>query len=138
MKINMAEIIRFEELDKADCPYCGNLDFHYMIEKNNRRKCKNCGKKFSFKARTYLSGSKLSMVYWFRLCYLIGDLKFPINSKILCIGLGITQKTCYKMLIRIKEALEYNCNGIRFKIPKNINSFIIMSELLKIKNNETT
>ena len=131
---------RFNEYPYTDCPRCKKLGKNYEIENNNspkfRYKCKNCRHIFSTTSGTYLDKSKLESIYWYRLAFLIIDLKFPINSHALSKSLGLTQKTVYYMLITIKKAMNFKSNGIvdgiNFSLPNDLSWWHVIRNLLKI------
>ncbi len=125
-----AEAIRFYNFEDMDCPHCGSYGRNYIMKKGY--KCKKCRKKYSIRTKTYLHDSKLPMAYWFRLCYLLADLKVPLNSMALSRDLCITQKACYYNLLKVKKALGYDFKGIKFSIPLKTDSYTLMEMLLTI------
>ena len=127
-----AEYSRFLEFEDMDCPHCGYYGRNYIMKKNF--KCKKCRKKYSLTTGTYIQDSKLPMEYWFRLCYLLADLKVPLNSRALARDLCISQKSCYYNLLKVKKALGYNFKGINFSIPLKIHSWKLMEKLLTLKS----
>ncbi len=135
---------RFEHLDNTDCPKCGYFGRNYFIENKKhpafRYKCKKCRHKFSMRSGTYLDNSKLENVYWYRLAFLISNLKFPINSHALAKSLGLTQKTTYGMLITIKSAMklkDIGCvSGINYSIPKDVDWWKVIESLLKLNSEQ--
>lgn len=128
------DIIRFPEDPHRDCPKCSleSLD-HYIITKGEQIKCCGCGHKFSTTSGTHISDTKLELYYWDRIAYLLGDLKFPINSVLVARDLGVTQKTSYQMLINIKNAFGINKDGILYTLPKSISSYNILEKLLTLR-----
>ena len=92
---------------KPSCPFCG---FHkaYKIEKGKRFKCANsqCYKKFSCTVGTVFEKSNIPLTTWFPALYLIASHKKGISSVQLGKDLGVTQKTAWFMLHRVREALK--------------------------------
>ena len=88
------------------CPYCG-CSKTYNIENGKRFKCANkeCYKKFSVTVGTIFHASNISLTTWFPAMYLIASHKKGISSIQLAKDLGVTQKTGWFMLHRIREAL---------------------------------
>ena len=92
---------------KPKCPYCGNKKVIYKIEKGRRFKCGNseCYKKFSVTVGTIFHASNIPLTTWFPAMYLITSHKKGISSCQLARDLGVTQKTAWFMLHRIRESL---------------------------------
>lgn len=94
---------------KPVCPYCG-CDKSYRIEKGKRFKCGNsqCYKKYSVTVGTVFEASNIPLSTWFPAMYLISAHKKGISSVQLAKDLGVTQKSAWFMLHRIREALKEN------------------------------
>lgn len=73
--------------------------------KNNRYKCKNSGKYFNVKTGTIFEDSKVNLRKWFMAVYLVTSRKKGISSHQLGKDIGVTQKTAWFMLHRIRYAL---------------------------------
>jgi len=92
--------------DKPACPHCGNAD---KIWRTNRGfKCgeKTCLKKFSVTTGTIFHGSKIDLRYWFAAIYLVSAHKKGISSHQIARDLGVTQKTGWFLLHRVREMLK--------------------------------
>lgn len=74
--------------------------------KDNKYRCKNTGKYFNVKAGTIFDNSNLQLRKWFRAIWLATSFKKGISSYQLAAELGITQKSAWFMLQRIR-----NCFG---------------------------
>jgi transposase-like protein len=86
------------------CPHCG----HDKIYRTNRGyKCANreCYKKFSVTVGTIFENSKVPLRVWFAAMFLITTGKKGVSSIQLSTQLGITQKTAWFVLHRIREML---------------------------------
>jgi transposase-like protein len=92
---------------KPSCPYCKHPKA-YSIEKGKRFKCANnqCYKKFSVTVGTIFEASNIPLTTWFPAMYLISAHKKGISSVQLAKDLGVTQKTAWFMLHRIRESLK--------------------------------
>ena len=92
---------------KPVCPYCGCSEKVYRIEKGKRYKCgnKDCHKKFSITVGTIFENSKIALSTWFAAVYLATAHKKGISSLQLHRDLGVTQKTAWFMLHRIRESM---------------------------------
>lgn len=71
--------------------------------KNNKYRCKNTGKYFDVKTGTVFANTKLPLRYWFYAMFLFLSHKRGVSSCQLSRDLGITQKTAWNMLNKIRE-----------------------------------
>lgn len=83
------------------CPYCGEV--HIWHYKNGTYKCSHCNKRFSDTSNTIFHASKIKIEYWLIALYLLTMSK-GISSEELSHYLGITQKSCWYMLHKIRYA----------------------------------
>lgn len=95
--------------DKPICPYC-NHDKTYVIEGGKRYKCANpeCYKKFSVTVGTIYEDSNIPLSTWFIAVYIATSHKKGISSVQLAKDIGITQKSAWFVLHRIREMLKEN------------------------------
>ena len=70
---------------------------------NGKYKCRNSGKYFDVKTGTVFSGTKLPLRYWIFAIFLFMSHKRGISSCQLARDLGVTQKTAWNMLHKIRE-----------------------------------
>lgn len=89
------------------CPYCC-CGKSYVIEGGKRFKCadSNCYKKYSVTVGTVFHASNIPLTTWFPAMYIITAHKKGISSVQLAKDLGVTQKTAWFMLHRIRESLK--------------------------------
>lgn len=89
------------------CPYC-NSTKSYVIENGKRFKCgeRACYKKYSVTVGTVFHASNIPLNVWFPAMYLISAHKKGISSIQLSKDLGVTQKTAWFMLHRIRQSLK--------------------------------
>lgn len=92
---------------KPECPHCGFTEKVYKIERGKRFKCgnKSCFKKFSVKTGTVFENSNISLKKWFTAIYFATSNKKGVSSTHLQRHVGVTQKTAWFMLHRIREML---------------------------------
>jgi transposase-like protein len=90
---------------KPICPHCGSAK---PYKTNRGWKCSNneCHKKFTVKVGTIFENSKISFRIWFAAIYLATSSKKGISSVLLAEQLGITQKTAWFVLHRVREMLK--------------------------------
>jgi transposase-like protein len=86
------------------CPHCGSTKIYRT---NRGYKCgeKECYKKFSVTVGTIFENSKIDLRTWFAAMFLISTSKKGVSSLQLAGQLGITQKTAWFLLHRIRTML---------------------------------
>ena len=86
------------------CFECGSLDIR---ERKGRRPtpyhCRDCGKDFSVRTGTLMQGTNLSLDKWAMAFYLIATNLKGISSVKLAKDIGVTQKTAWHLMHRIRE-----------------------------------
>lgn len=91
------------------CPHCGSVSFYRLPRtKQNQYKCKDCEMRFNCLTDTIFEGTKLSLILWFKAIHLSTTLSKGISSVNMSKMFGITQKTAWFMLHRIREMLGVN------------------------------
>ena len=93
---------------KPICPHCGSIsENHYKLTQNGEfkglYKCRDCGKRFTVRQGTMFEGSNLPLKKWFYAIYLFLSHKRGISSCQLAKDIGVTQKTAWFMLHRIRH-----------------------------------
>src|SRR5271154_7092901 len=91
--------------DGPFCPECGCTEYSYLT---TRRlwKCKGCKKQYSVKVGTIFEDSPLPLTKWLPAVWLIANSKNGISSHELARALGVTQKSAWFMLHRIRLAMK--------------------------------
>ena len=91
--------------DRPVCPRCGGTEHSYV---STRRlwKCKACKRQFSVKVGTIFEDSPLGLDKWLPAIWLAANSKNGISSHELGRALGITQKSAWFMLHRIRLAMQ--------------------------------
>lgn len=87
------------------CPHCGSLN-PYKTTRGYKCSDSDCYKKFTVKVGTIFENSKIPFRIWFAAIYLATTHKKGISSVQLALDLGITQKTAWFVLHRIREMLK--------------------------------
>ncbi len=92
---------------KVTCPRCGSGDVSFL---STRRKwsCKHCttNRQFSLRTATILEDSPLGFDKWICAFWLIANAKNGISSWEIHRALGVTQKTAWFLLHRVRLALQ--------------------------------
>lgn len=89
------------------CLNCGAAEEEvYYLENQKRWKCRSCKKQFSVKVGTIFEESPIPLNKWVAAVWLIAGAKNGISSYEVHRALGVTQKTAWFMLHRIRLALQ--------------------------------
>jgi transposase-like protein len=87
----------------AFCPYCGGVRI-YDLRGNRKHKCGDCRLSFSIKVGTIFEDTKIPLRKWMAAIWLITTHKKGIASTTLARDIGVTQKTAWFMLHRLRHA----------------------------------
>ncbi len=91
------------------CPHCGSYDKIYHYSDDLRHKCSVCRKVFRIIAGTIFSDSQIKMLpQWFAATWIDTCHSKGISSLQLSKDIGVTQKTAWHMLQRIRKAAGNN------------------------------
>jgi transposase-like protein len=88
----------------AFCPHCGSTKVYHFSDKRTH-KCGDCRKRFSIKVGTIFEDTKIPMRKWMMAIWLITSHKKGIASTQLAKDIGVTQKTSWFMLHRLRHAV---------------------------------
>jgi transposase-like protein len=94
------------------CHFCGCRE-SYTLSVRGTWKCRECRKKFSIRAGTIFEDSPIKLSTWMGAFWLIVNAKNGISSYEVHRALGVTQKTGWFMLQRIRLAMQ---NGSIVKV----------------------
>jgi len=86
------------------CPTCGSIRVGAVGTRHLLR-CKDCRKQFSHKVGTIFEDSPLGLDKWFVAVWAIANCKNGISSHELGRAIGVTQRTAWFMLHRIRTAM---------------------------------
>lgn len=90
--------------DGAFCPHCGSTKVYHFSDARTH-KCGDCRKRFSIKVGTIFEDTKIELRKWMMAIWLITSHKKGIASTSLARDLGVTQKTAWFMLHRLRHAI---------------------------------
>jgi len=130
------ELIRWN--GKIVCPYkeCKH-DHVFKYTDGKRYKCAKCQRQFSVKVGTIFEDSKITLQKWFAAIYLITSHKKGISSLQLHRDLGVTQKTAWFMLHRVRHTLLVSPSEKLTGIIEADETFIGGKEANKHKSKQT-
>lgn len=97
------------------CPYC---DCKKCYVTKERYKCSQCQRSFSVTVGTIFHDSKIPLYKWYTLIYLITSNKKGISSCQASRDLGVSQKSAWYMLQRIRNTFKEN--GYKTKLEKTV------------------
>ncbi len=102
-----AELVAARWPDGVICPTCGSTKVRFLTNQN-RWQCayKHSRRQFSIKVGTIFEDSPISLSKWFVAIWLIGSAKNGISSYEIARGIGVTQKTAWFMLHRVRLAMQ--------------------------------
>jgi transposase-like protein len=90
-----------------ECPVCasGAVRQHWL--KNQKRwQCRDCGRQFSVKVNTIFEDSAIKLEKWLTAMWLLANCKNGISSYEIARSIGVTQKSAWFMLQRIRLAMK--------------------------------
>ena len=85
------------------CPLCGSSRKIYRVKRGMTYKCADCSKGFSVRKGTIFEESRLPLRKWFQAGWLTASHRKGIPSTELAREIGVTQKTAWFMLTRLRE-----------------------------------
>lgn len=85
------------------CPVCGSTRKIYEVQRSHIYKCADCRSQFSVRKGTIFEESRLPLQKWFAAAWLITANRKGIASTQLAREIGVTQKTAWFMLGRLRE-----------------------------------
>ena len=107
------EYLKYERFPngKIPCPKCGSIEKIYVMADGKRYKCGNkpCNHIFTITIGTIFESSHISLKQWFFAIYIISAHKKGISSLHLHRDIGVSQKSAWFMLHRIRIML---ANGV--------------------------
>ncbi|HEX4773784.1 MAG TPA: IS1595 family transposase [Bryobacteraceae bacterium] len=92
------------------CPHCG-ADSPMFLKTRRIWKCSKCRKQFSIKAGTVMEDSAIGLDKWLPAIWMVANNRNGISSWELHRAIGVTQKTAWFMLHRIRLAMQDDKKG---------------------------
>ena len=99
--------------DGVTCPTCGSKDLRF-VKTRSIWECKNehPKKQFSVKVGTIFEDSPIALDKWLAAIWLIANAKNGVSSYEIAKAIGVTQKTAWFMLHRIRLAMDSGRDGM--------------------------
>ncbi len=98
-------LLRWGNLTTMPCPECGTVDIHYSRRHRLQWRCKHCDRTFSATTGTPFNGRKLPYKKILLLIYEFVSSPKGCSANALCARLGITYRTAYQNLSKLREVL---------------------------------
>jgi transposase-like protein len=99
-----AKKLRFPD-GKVVCPRCGSAE-NYFIKTRKLWLCRGCDKQFTLKVGTIFEDSALGLDKWMTAFWMLCNCKNGVSSMEIHRTLGITQKSAWFMLQRLRLAMQ--------------------------------
>ncbi len=100
--LNHLKLLRWD--GNPYCPHCGSCSKIYELKDGKTFKCSYCHRTFTLEIGTIFQDSPLPLQKWFLAIYLVTSHKKGISSIQLSKDIGVTQKTAWFMLHRLRHA----------------------------------
>ena len=90
-----------------ECPAClGPEPRQHWLKNQKRWQCRECGKQYSVKVNTIFEDSAIKLDKWLTAMWLLANCKNGISSYEISRSVGVTQKSAWFMLQRIRLAMK--------------------------------
>src|SRR5450432_150197 len=94
----------------VECPACSTKDPYYL-KTQKRWKCRECRRQFSVKLGSIFEDSPIPLMKWMPAMWMLTNCKNGVSSHEIARALGITQKSAWFMLHRIRLGLQTKDGG---------------------------
>jgi transposase-like protein len=98
-------VARLRWANGPECPACGHKK-HYYLATQKRWKCKECYKQFTVKLGTIFEDSPIKLDKWLTALWMLVNCKNGVSSYEVAKAIGITQKSAWFVLHRLRFALQ--------------------------------
>src|ERR1017187_6480344 len=98
-----------------ESPACATKE-PYFLKTQKRFKCRECRRQFSVKLGTIFEDSPISLQKWLPAVWLLTNCKNGVSSWEIHRDLGVTQKTAWFMLHRIRLGMKSDRYGVPYKL----------------------
>ena len=103
-------VARLRWQNGPECPACGHKE-HYYLKIQKRWKCKECHKQFTVKLGTIFEDSPIPLDKWLTALWMLVNCKNGISSYEVAKAIGITQKSAWFVMHRLRFALRNGSLG---------------------------
>ena len=108
-------VVRLRWPNGVACPRseCGLFDVARMRRRHKWR-CRRCHRQFSVKVNTIFEDSPIGFDKWLPTIWVVSDERNTVSSSELGRSLGVTQKTAWSMLRRLRSAMDTSAFAVEF------------------------
>ncbi len=100
-------VARMRWPDGPPCPKCGSgAKRQHFLKTQKRWQCRDCGKQYSVKVGTIFEDSAIKLDKWLTAMWMLANCKNGVSSYEIARSIGVTQKSAWFMLHRIREAMK--------------------------------
>lgn len=103
--VALAEVVDSRWKQGVTCQHCG-AENPMFLKTRRIWKCSKCRKQFSAKTNSVFEDSPISLDKWLTAVWLVANCKNGVSSYEIARDLGVTQKTAWFMLHRIRLAMQ--------------------------------
>ena len=100
---------------KVHCPRCSS-ESNYFIKTRKLWLCRGCNRQFTVKVNTIFEDSAIGLDKWMTAFWMLVNCKNGVSSMEIHRTIGVTQKTAWFMLQRLRAALHNRTFGSRTKV----------------------
>lgn len=98
------------------CPFCAHTTIYHFSDGRMHR-CGECRRKFTIRAGTIFEDSRVGLSQWLQAIRFVTDGNGDASSSELARQIGVTQKTAWLMLQRLRHAATTNSFNGRSTLP---------------------
>lgn len=98
-------LINWQNPDGIICKKCEKITKHYKLKNRKAYSCGTCGSHIYPMARTIFHKTTTPLIYWIYCMFLITNTRGGIPAKQIERELGITYKTAWRMMHKIRELM---------------------------------
>ena len=120
-KTSFEFMVKLRWPDRVQCPHCGSSEV-YTIATRKIWRCKSTHRRreFSVRTGTVMEGSPIPLDKWFAAMWLVANAKNGVSSHEIGRSIGVTQKTAWFLLHRIRLAMQSDDESTKLEGPVEI------------------
>jgi len=89
----------------VSCPRCGSEKYSF-VKTRRLWHCKGCKRQFTLKVGTIFEDSPIALDKWMMVMWMLANCKNGVSSYEIARSIGVTQKSAWFMLHRVRKAME--------------------------------
>lgn len=104
-------LVTLRRTEGIECPHCQSKREPMLLQPRRIFKCRDCRKQFSPKTGTIFEDSPLSLDKWLVTMWMVANCKNGVSSYEVHRAIGVTQKSAWFMLRRLRLAMQDEPEG---------------------------